>query len=247
MPIRPTIIIADTSSMFRMYFSTLLTRMNFDVLPVENAADVLSLARVVRPSLLTLDTTMGENCGIAILRQLRNDPTLRHTPVLMVSASAIAEAECREVGCSDFLTKPVDLKKLYSALQEYQPNHQSQRQHLRVPVNRRVTCRAGQTTLDCFAVTLSEGGVYLRLDKPLPVGTRVEIDLPLAKRELMLVGGEVIYTKEQNRGVFSLPPGMAIRFDGLDQNAQERLTSEVALLLAGDIAAAQPEPVVRIG
>ncbi len=246
MPTRPTVIIADGSSTFRMYFSTLLSRMNFEVLPVDTAGDVLPLAKIVRPSLITLDPVMGDECGIAVLRRLQGDSDLSQTPVIMVAESTFAEAECRQLGCRDFLVKPVDLNHLYRALQQFQPNPAAQRQHLRAPINRRVFCRTEESGFESFAVTLSAGGVYLRMDPPLPTGTRISIDLPLGKRELMMVMGEVIYTKEQHAGVFSIPPGMAIRFDALDPSVRDRLASEVQLLLAGDIVAAQIEPMVQI-
>jgi len=244
---RPKVIVADGSSMFRMYFSTVLNRMNFEALPVAHGQDVLPLAQVVRPDLLVLDVQIEDGAGLDLLRELRKHPDLSRTPVIMLSASGIEEDACRQAGCCSFLVKPVDLRLLNAALQHCYPEQVNRRENLRAPLNRKLYCRADREEFECMAVTLSEGGIFLRRSPPLPVGTRIEVELVLGRRELMLATGEVIYIKEQHEGVFSSPPGMAVRFDPLEVGSQARLSEEVAYLLAGDIVQAQVEPVVSLG
>ena len=230
-----TVIVADNSKTFRMYFSTLLNRMNFEVLPVPNGQEAFNLAQVVSPHMIALDVAMPGLGGIETLKQLRSDAKLANTPVVMISADANHVEECFATGCSDFLTKPIDIKNLHIALQKCQQKREGMRKHLRAPFTGTVSYSFAGKQVNSRAVTLSEGGIYLHTTKPLSVGSRIEVDLPLSKKEAMLLCGEVIYTMDSSRGKFYLPPGMAIRFDKCSEDIQHRLISEVKNLLIGDI------------
>ena len=131
-------------------------------------------------------------------------------------------------------------------MQRCQPNREGLRKHLRAPFNRHVSYQAEGERQNSFAITLSEGGIYLRTPQPLPVGTRVEIDLPLSHKETMLACGEVIYNKGLPSGRFMIPPGMAVRFDEPEPAIRDRLSEEVKHLLVGDMVEEQAEPVFSL-
>lgn len=238
---KPTVILADDSKIFRMYFSTLLSRMNFEAMPVVSGKEALDLARIVSPHMIALDVRMAGECGIEVLQQLRNDSVLADIPVVMISGHAGHAEECFAGGCTDFLTKPINLQHLHIALQKCQKKRQVIRKHLRAPFNRTVRYSADGKPFESHAVTLSEGGIYLHTTTPRQVGSRIEVDIPLGKKESMLLGGEVIYTMDRSRGKFTLPPGMAIRFDPCEPAIGTRLRDEVNDLLAGDILEVQEQ------
>ncbi len=238
---RPTAVIADDSQTFLMYFSTLLNRMNFEVLPVRTGEEAYDLARVVNPGLIALDVMMPRQSGLETLKKIRGDSLLAKTPVVMISGSMQYAEDCFAIGCCDFLTKPIELRKLHDALQSCQPKQENKRRHLRAPFNRKLSFCVEGKRVNSFAVSLSEGGIYLRTVNPPPVGTRVEVDIPLGERESMVLCGDVIYTKELLKGRFSIPPGMAIRFDACKPEMRKRLHDEVVQLLVGDILDEQQE------
>ena len=238
---RPTVIIADDSRTFRMYFSTLLSRMNFDVMPVASGSEALDLARVISPHMIALDVRMADQNGIETLQQIRNDKKLNVTPVVMISGHADHAEDCFAAGCSDFLTKPINLEHLHIALQKCQKKREGMRKHLRAPFNRTVHFSYNNKLIKSHAVTLSEGGIFLRTSDPLTLGSRLEIDIPLEKKELMMLCGEVIYTMGEKQGNLTLPPGMAIRFDSCEKSMRQRLGEEVKELLAGDILEKQEQ------
>lgn len=49
---RPNVIVADSNEQFLVYLSTLLGRMNFEVLAILNGAEAFDLARIVNPNLI---------------------------------------------------------------------------------------------------------------------------------------------------------------------------------------------------
>lgn len=60
------------------------------------------------PDLITLDLGMPDFDGLSILKVIRNEPELQHTPVLVISANSdnAAVAKCLSEGADDFLVKP---------------------------------------------------------------------------------------------------------------------------------------------
>jgi CheY-like chemotaxis protein len=78
----------------------------------------LSLARDLQPDLILLDINLPDMDGFRIKAQLDADPLTRGLPVVALTADARAEAarRGRESGFSGWLTKPVGIPALASAL-----------------------------------------------------------------------------------------------------------------------------------
>jgi putative two-component system response regulator len=67
-----------------------------------------------RPDVVLLDVMMPQVDGIQILRAIRNEPSLAHIPVLILTAStdSATKLAALEAGATDFLAKPVDASDL---------------------------------------------------------------------------------------------------------------------------------------
>ena len=76
--------------------------------------------------LILLDIMMPEMDGYETARQIRNQTQFKDLPVIALTAKAMKgdRTKCIQAGCSDYLTKPVDLDKLFSILRVwlYQDN-----------------------------------------------------------------------------------------------------------------------------
>jgi len=70
--------------------------------------------------LLLLDIRMPKVDGIEVLRQLKADEELRKIPVIMVTTTDDPrEVEhCHLLGCSNYITKPVDYDKFVNAVRQ---------------------------------------------------------------------------------------------------------------------------------
>ena len=75
---------------------------------------VMDLINESRPDVILLDVMMPDVDGFQILFGLREDPRLRHIPVIILTASDSPEWKLRalELGVNDFLCKPVDPSEL---------------------------------------------------------------------------------------------------------------------------------------
>ena len=92
----------------------LLTRDNlehegFRVVEASNGEDGLRLIRELRPDLVLLDVMMPGIDGFEVCRQLRADPAICHTPVIIVTGCEDTDDVDSGFasGATDFLTKPV--------------------------------------------------------------------------------------------------------------------------------------------
>ncbi len=68
--------------------------------------------------LLLLDIRMPKIDGIEVLRQIKADPDLRRIPVIMVTTTDDPREvdKCHELGCSTYITKPVEYTKFIEAI-----------------------------------------------------------------------------------------------------------------------------------
>ncbi len=81
----------------------------------------LELAREHRPHLILLDLHLPDIPGDDVLRQLQERPETRGIPVVVVSADATPARIKRliEAGAREYLTKPLDVRRLLGVLDSY--------------------------------------------------------------------------------------------------------------------------------
>ncbi len=70
--------------------------------------------------LLLLDIRMPKVDGIEVLGQIREDPELSKMPVIMVTTTddPLEVNHCHKLGCSVYVTKPVDYEKFTEAIKK---------------------------------------------------------------------------------------------------------------------------------
>ena len=100
--------------MVRRVLVTVLGERGHDVLEAEDGDSGLQAARELKPDLILLDLGLPGTHGTVVLGRLRDDPTTRHIPVIVVSAwgegHVIAMARAR--GAVDVIRKPFGVNDL---------------------------------------------------------------------------------------------------------------------------------------
>jgi CheY-like chemotaxis protein len=76
-------------------------------------------ARSTSPHAILLDLHLPDGSGDEVMVQLQEDPATRDTPVIILSADATPKRrrDLAEAGAVAYLTKPVDLSELFTALE----------------------------------------------------------------------------------------------------------------------------------
>lgn len=112
------ILIADDKWENRSVLVHLLAPLKFEILEATDGQDCLNKAREFKPDLILIDLVMPVMDGFETVRQLRQNPTLKDVVVIATSASVFAfdRQASGEVGCNDFLPKPIQLPILLEQL-----------------------------------------------------------------------------------------------------------------------------------
>lgn len=117
---KPRILWADDNADMRDYVMRLLQE-RFVVEAVPDGAAALTAARARPPDLILSDVMMPMLDGFGLISEVRADPVLASTPVILLSARAGEEAriEGAEAGADDYLTKPFSARELLARVEAH--------------------------------------------------------------------------------------------------------------------------------
>lgn len=111
--VRPVIapgrlLVVDDEEVNRDVLSRRLERQGHEVFTASNGRDAIRLMRESQYEVVLLDIMMPDMDGYEVLRMVKGDETLRHTPVIMISALSEVQSvvHCIEAGAEDYLAKP---------------------------------------------------------------------------------------------------------------------------------------------
>jgi two-component system cell cycle response regulator DivK len=104
------ILIVDDTPANLQLIAYLLENSGFNVLDAETGEEAIERAREWNPDLVVLDIQLPDIDGYETLNRLRSDPAFADTPVIAVTAFAMANDRRRaeEAGFDGFVTKPID-------------------------------------------------------------------------------------------------------------------------------------------
>src|SRR6188768_4109258 len=85
----------------------LLEYMGHEVQHATSGREALGWLNKMRPNLVLLDVSMPEMDGLQVLKEMRKNPDLEETPVLMYTALSDAQRrkQALELGARDYLVK----------------------------------------------------------------------------------------------------------------------------------------------
>jgi len=104
----PRILSIDDSKTIRLLLARLFRPFACELMEAANGEEGLAVASRENPDLIILDYNMPVMDGIAMLRKMREDPRLKHTPVIMLTADSGLQslATVARLGVRDYVTKP---------------------------------------------------------------------------------------------------------------------------------------------
>ncbi|MCI0514915.1 response regulator [candidate division KSB1 bacterium] len=116
-----TLLLADDDPLGRKLIENAVKPWGWNVLMVTNGKEALNTLYTVFVDLIILDLQMPILDGFETAHQIRNNPFLASIPIIAVSAlvSEADRAHCFESGCSDFISKPIDLVRLKVVIEKW--------------------------------------------------------------------------------------------------------------------------------
>ena len=112
------ILVVEDNDLNRKLFCDVLKSQGFAVDQAAEGHEVIAKARDFVPNLIIMDIQLAEVSGIELIEQAKADPTLRHIPVLAVTAYAGRgdEERIRDAGAEGYLAKPVSIGPFLAAV-----------------------------------------------------------------------------------------------------------------------------------
>ncbi|NTU96907.1 MAG: PAS domain S-box protein [Chlorobiaceae bacterium] len=106
------VLVVDDSHVIRNIITGIIRKIGYDPLTASDGDEAIALLQYSPVDAILLDISMPGRNGIEVLRHLTNNDTL--VPVIMISGSGDIEqaVECIKLGAYEYLTKPIDGKRL---------------------------------------------------------------------------------------------------------------------------------------
>ena len=116
---RHTVLYVDDNPVNLKLVSQILSKQqHINLLTSEDPENGLALATTESPELILLDINMPHLNGYQVMAIMQQDEKLKQIPVIAMTANAMPEEieRGKAAGFSDYLTKPLNIKKLIKAV-----------------------------------------------------------------------------------------------------------------------------------
>jgi signal transduction histidine kinase/DNA-binding response OmpR family regulator len=109
------ILIADDRPDNLQLLATRLESEGYTFVPAGDGDETIQKIRDEMPDLVLLDVNMPRKDGFEVLKEVRADPQIAHTPIIILTAARIEPRDVRQglsLGADDYITKPFDWREL---------------------------------------------------------------------------------------------------------------------------------------
>ncbi|MEM1251787.1 MAG: response regulator [Cyanobacteria bacterium P01_H01_bin.21] len=113
-----TILVVDDNPDLRHYVASILERQGYQVKTADNGATGLTVARTVQPQLIITDLMMPQVSGLELIQQVRVEPTLQGTPIILLTAKVDNDTRLEgvEQGADAYISKPFRDRELLAGV-----------------------------------------------------------------------------------------------------------------------------------
>lgn len=111
------LLVIDDSDQIRWFLKHVFNK-EYQILEARNGQDGINVALKEEPDLILCDVMMPVKDGYETCREIKNDPKMAQTPVVMLTAKVESEDVITgiEAGADDYITKPFDVEILRSRI-----------------------------------------------------------------------------------------------------------------------------------
>ncbi|MGF7161229.1 two-component system cell cycle response regulator DivK [Rhodoligotrophos appendicifer] len=116
-----TVLIVEDNELNMKLFNDLLEAHGYRTLQTRDGLSALDIAREHRPDLILMDIQLPEVSGLEVTKWLKEDESLRHIPVIAVTAFAMKgdEERIREGGCEAYISKPISVNSFLATIDSF--------------------------------------------------------------------------------------------------------------------------------
>jgi len=120
----PTILLIEDNEQNAYLARFLLQQAGCAVVTVKTGQEGLEKARSAMPDLILLDIQLPDIDGYQIAQRLREDPAVRHIPIVALTSFAMPGEKKRalELGCRGYIEKPIEAGKFAQQVKAFLPS-----------------------------------------------------------------------------------------------------------------------------
>ena len=115
------IVVIEDHEENRRLLRDLLTSFGYELIEAVTGEEGLVVAKAEGPDLILMDIQLPGIDGYETTRRVKQDPSLRRTPVIAVTSYALSgdDVKAFAAGCDAYVTKPFDPAELLEKIREH--------------------------------------------------------------------------------------------------------------------------------
>ena len=114
------ILVVDDEPDILKVTSIRLKKLGYNVLTAADGKEALDTMRSENPDLVLLDLVMPIMNGAEVCEQIKNDKTLKHTPIILFTASGSSDMtaeKIKKIGADGYIVKPFEPEELMGKIE----------------------------------------------------------------------------------------------------------------------------------
>jgi len=176
------ILVIDDDADIRITIGEYLKSRGYNVVYADNGINGVNLAKELQPFAITLDLLLPNKDGWTVLKELKEDPSTKDIPVILVSIISDKNLGYG-LGAFEYFVKPLSHKELLSALNKLE-------NYARKKIENIVLVDDDESEIERFKAALHDDGVTVHFikDSRLALNKIVDINPDLIVLDLLMPG-----------------------------------------------------------
>ncbi len=115
------ILVVDDNPTNLKLASNVLEMAGYSTIKAADAEEAQKILQQTTPDLILMDIALPGMDGLTLTRKLKADERLQHVPVIALTAFAMKgdDQKALDAGCSGYITKPIDTRKLAQRVSDF--------------------------------------------------------------------------------------------------------------------------------
>ncbi len=115
------ILVVDDNPTNLKLASDVLEMAGYSTIKAADAEEAQQILQQTTPDLILMDIALPGMDGLTLTRKLKADKRLQHVPVIALTAFAMKgdDQKALDAGCSGYITKPIDTRKLAQRVSDF--------------------------------------------------------------------------------------------------------------------------------
>ncbi len=115
------ILVVDDNPTNLKLASNVLEMAGYSTIKAADAEEAQQILQQTTPDLILMDIALPGMDGLTLTRKLKADERLQHVPVIALTAFAMKgdDQKALDAGCSGYITKPIDTRKLAQRVSDF--------------------------------------------------------------------------------------------------------------------------------